>query len=182
VGEILRSGCRQRGRCARPLKIGDKIVGSHGIVEAGEKHENSPYTIVGLLAPNGSVLDRLLLTSVESVWEIHGQGPHDKDEDEEGNGSDASKPRHLQPQRRMSYASRARCWRGRIQQSIGFASRLTRVRVGRLLNLVGALGCRGLLASLPLPSSSSSLSCGPWPWISQTLSTLVSNKASSTLR
>jgi len=76
------------------VKLGDQIVGSHGIVEAGEKHEHSPYTVVGVLKPSGSVLDRLVLTSVESVWEIHGQGHHeDEDEHEE-----AGKEQHLQPQ------------------------------------------------------------------------------------
>jgi len=77
------------------LRVGEQFVGSHGIVEAGEKHEHSPYTVVGVLQPSGSVLDRLVLTSVESVWEIHGQGHHDEDEaDEEKPGE----PKHLQPQ------------------------------------------------------------------------------------
>jgi putative ABC transport system permease protein len=82
------------------LKVGDTFVGSHGIVEAGEKHEHSPYTIVGLLAPTGTVLDRLVLTSVESVWEVHGQGHHedeDKDEDEHA-GEAHAKEQHVQPQ------------------------------------------------------------------------------------
>ena len=82
------------------LKIGDKFVGSHGIVEAGEKHEHSPYTVVGLLAQSGSVLDRLVLTSVESVWEVHGQGPHEDEdhEHEQGKGGEPAKEQHLQPQ------------------------------------------------------------------------------------
>jgi putative ABC transport system permease protein len=50
--------------------------------------------VVGVLKPSGSVLDRLVLTSVESVWEIHGQGHHDEDEEEEKPGE----PKHLQPQ------------------------------------------------------------------------------------
>jgi putative ABC transport system permease protein len=81
-------------------KIGDQFVGSHGLVEAGEKHEHSPYTVVGLLAQRGSVLDRLVLTSVESVWEVHGQGPHhDEDEKHEKSKSgEPSKEQHLQPQ------------------------------------------------------------------------------------
>jgi putative ABC transport system permease protein len=76
------------------LKLGQQFVGSHGIVEAGEKHEHSPYTVVGVLKPSGSVLDRLVLTSVESVWEVHGQG-HQEDEDEPG---EKGKEQHLQPQ------------------------------------------------------------------------------------
>ena len=82
------------------LKLGEQFVGSHGLVEAGEKHEHSPYTIVGMLAPTGSVLDRLVLTSVESVWEVHGQG-HNEDEPDEhevdANGGRA-KEQHLQPE------------------------------------------------------------------------------------
>jgi putative ABC transport system permease protein len=87
------------------LQVGGTFVGSHGIVEAGEKHEHSPYTIVGLLAPTGSVLDRLVLTSVESVWEVHGQGHHDDDEEhaDDENGKHAADPghakeQHLQPE------------------------------------------------------------------------------------
>jgi putative ABC transport system permease protein len=34
-------------------------------------HEQEPFKVVGVLAPSGTVLDRLVLTSVESVWEIH---------------------------------------------------------------------------------------------------------------
>jgi putative ABC transport system permease protein len=93
---VLGSEVAAHGR----LKIGDQFVGSHGIVEAGEKHEHSPYTVVGLLAPSGTVLDRLVLTSVESVWEVHGQGAHhDEDEkyDKDRNGEPA-REQHLQPQ------------------------------------------------------------------------------------
>ncbi len=84
------------------LNIGEKFIGSHGIVEAGEKHEHSPYTVTGVLAPTGSVLDRLVLTSVESVWEVHGQGPHHDGDEDEDHGKDANgqpaKDQHLQPQ------------------------------------------------------------------------------------
>jgi putative ABC transport system permease protein len=76
------------------VKVGEQIVGSHGIVEAGEKHEHSPYTVVGVLKPSGSVLDRLVLTSVESVWEIHGQGHHEDEDEADEKGKEA----HLQPQ------------------------------------------------------------------------------------
>jgi putative ABC transport system permease protein len=123
-------------------KLGDKFVGSHGIVEAGEKHENSPYTVVGLLAPSGTVLDRLVLTSVESVWEIHGQGPHDKDEDEEDNG-DPSKPRHLQPQELtallIQYASpmAAAILPRQINSQTALQAASPAFESARLLNLVG---------------------------------------------
>jgi putative ABC transport system permease protein len=124
------------------VKLGDKFVGSHGIVEAGEKHENSPYTVVGLLAPSGTVLDRLVLTSVESVWEIHGQGPHEKDEDEE-DSSDPSKPRHLQPQELtallIQYASpiAAATLPRQINSQTALQAASPAFESARLLNLVG---------------------------------------------
>jgi putative ABC transport system permease protein len=54
------------------LKIGDTFHGSHGLGEGGEKHE-ADYVVVGLLAPAGSVVDRLIVTPLASVWLVHGK-------------------------------------------------------------------------------------------------------------
>lgn len=32
---------------------------------------DAPYKVVGILKPTGTVLDRLVLTSVASVWRVH---------------------------------------------------------------------------------------------------------------
>jgi putative ABC transport system permease protein len=53
------------------LKIGDNFVGSHGLAEGGEAHGNYPYTVVGILAPTGRVIDELVVTPLESVWLAH---------------------------------------------------------------------------------------------------------------
>jgi putative ABC transport system permease protein len=53
------------------LKVGTQFVGSHGMGGGGEGHVHAPYTVTGILAPTGSVVDRLILTSVESVWKAH---------------------------------------------------------------------------------------------------------------
>ena len=53
------------------LAIGNTFVGTHGLGEAGHPHGDSIYTVVGILAPNGSVLDRLILTDTASVWKVH---------------------------------------------------------------------------------------------------------------
>jgi putative ABC transport system permease protein len=54
------------------LKVGDKFVGAHGVGEKpGDEHGESPYLVTGVLARSGTVLDRLVLTSVESVWAVH---------------------------------------------------------------------------------------------------------------
>ena len=54
------------------VKINQKISGAHGLIDGGGVHDEHTYKIVGSLKPSGSVVDRLLLTSVNSVLEIHG--------------------------------------------------------------------------------------------------------------
>jgi putative ABC transport system permease protein len=56
------------------LATGAKFAGAHGLGEGGDEHENEPYRVVGVLAPSGTVIDRLVLTSVESVWQVHEHG------------------------------------------------------------------------------------------------------------
>ena len=53
------------------LQIGQTFVGSHGLGAGGHTHGDNPYTVVGILAPSGSVLDRLILTDSASVWKVH---------------------------------------------------------------------------------------------------------------
>jgi putative ABC transport system permease protein len=53
------------------LKIGDHFIGAHGVSGNGAGHKEFPYVVTGILARTGGVIDRLALTSVESVWEIH---------------------------------------------------------------------------------------------------------------
>ena len=53
------------------LTVGKSFTGAHGLSEAGGDHADHPYTVVGVLKPLGSVIDRVILTSVESVREVH---------------------------------------------------------------------------------------------------------------
>lgn len=53
------------------LKLGDRFAGSHGLGEQGHEHGEHRYTVVGLLAETGGVLDRLVLTDLASVWQVH---------------------------------------------------------------------------------------------------------------
>ena len=52
-------------------KPGDQIVGAHGLVNSDDLHSDFPYTVVGVLKSTNTVLDRLVLTPVESVWHVH---------------------------------------------------------------------------------------------------------------
>lgn len=58
------------------LAVGQTFAGSHGISGGGPAHGAVPYRVVGVLAPSGSVLDRLVLTDMASVWDVH--AAHDK--------------------------------------------------------------------------------------------------------
>lgn len=58
------------------LTLNASFAGSHGLSESSDVHANSPYQVVGVLKPTGSVLDRLILTPVESVWKVHGSESH----------------------------------------------------------------------------------------------------------
>ena len=53
------------------LALGNTFVGSHGLGAGGHSHGDNPYTVTGILAPSGGVLDRLILTDSASVWQVH---------------------------------------------------------------------------------------------------------------
>ncbi|HEU4352301.1 MAG TPA: FtsX-like permease family protein [Burkholderiales bacterium] len=64
------------------VAVGGTFAGAHGIGTegGGEEHAESPYTVVGVLNRTDSVLDRMVLTGIESVWRVHehAQGPEDE--------------------------------------------------------------------------------------------------------
>jgi putative ABC transport system permease protein len=53
------------------FRLGDSFVGAHGLAGGGELHDKFPYKVVGVLAPTGSVLDRLVLTDIDTVRYVH---------------------------------------------------------------------------------------------------------------
>jgi len=62
------------------LAIGARFAGSHGLAEGGEVHADNPYRVVGVLRSAGTVIDRLVLTGVESVWKVHEHEEHEAQE------------------------------------------------------------------------------------------------------
>ena len=60
------------------LAVGDTFFGEHGMADGGEAHDAHAYKVVGILQPTGKVVDNLILTSIPSVWLMHG---HDEAED-----------------------------------------------------------------------------------------------------
>ncbi|MFV3075457.1 FtsX-like permease family protein [Niveispirillum fermenti] len=65
------------------LGLDATLVGSHGLTAGGEAHADMPYRVVGVLARTGTVLDRLVLTPVASVWAVHDHHHHHHDEPDE---------------------------------------------------------------------------------------------------
>ena len=67
------------------LAVGSSFAGSHGLAEGGGEHGDRAYRVVGVLAPTGTVIDRLVLTGMDSVWAVHDAHghaePHDEDAD-----------------------------------------------------------------------------------------------------
>ena len=70
LGASVARGIVKSSHAGAPL-VGATFVGSHGLGGGGHAHGNHPYRVSGVLAPCGCVLDRLILTSTESVWMVH---------------------------------------------------------------------------------------------------------------
>jgi putative ABC transport system permease protein len=69
------------------IDIGDDLISSHGLRETGESHDDKSFKVVGLLEPSNSVIDQLIITLPQSVWDVHGnhnlEKEHEHDQDEE---------------------------------------------------------------------------------------------------
>lgn len=66
---------------ATGMKVGTSFVGSHGLGATGHEHGDDPYRVTGVLAPCGCVVDRLILTATESVWQVHEKSMATDEED-----------------------------------------------------------------------------------------------------
>jgi putative ABC transport system permease protein len=63
------------------LGLDSLFAGAHGLGGESEHfHEEVLYRVVGVMAPTGTVLDRLLLTATESVWKVHESHDHEKED------------------------------------------------------------------------------------------------------
>ncbi len=76
------------------LAVGSRFYGAHGLGGSGHVHGDLAYTVSGVLAPCACVLDRLLLTATESVWQVH----------EKATALDAEDQQILQQEREITLA------------------------------------------------------------------------------
>jgi putative ABC transport system permease protein len=72
IGSQVASGAR--------LKVGDTFASAHGLTAGGHQHNEHNYVVVGIFNPTHSVLDKLILTNVESIWEMHEEGEEEAHE------------------------------------------------------------------------------------------------------
>ena len=63
------------------IKLGDSLISSHGLRKTGQAHSDKTFKVTGILKSSNSVIDQLILTSPESVWNIH--DIHDHEEENE---------------------------------------------------------------------------------------------------
>jgi len=79
---------------ASGLRVGDAFAGSHGLAEGGGEHADAPYRVTGILAPTGTVLDRLVLTDIASVWAVHDAHHADADHDADEHARETREGNH----------------------------------------------------------------------------------------
>lgn len=53
------------------LVIGSQFTSAHGLTSGGHAHEAQNFSVKGILKKTNSVVDNLILTSIESVWHVH---------------------------------------------------------------------------------------------------------------
>ena len=136
--------------------LGQRFVGGHGMGggDEGPKHEETPFIVVGRLKPTGTVIDRLILTRIESVWAVHGiEAPHDDhhegeteaehaDHDHEGESAE-DHAAHVSPAEVTAVLARfgspiaAVRLPGFVNRQTNLQAAVPAVEVSRLLALVG---------------------------------------------
>ena len=111
------------------LTTGMVFAGSHGLTDGSGGHAQHPYTVVGVLSPTGAVIDRLILTDVESVWKVHA---HPAESAGDGNGNEVT-AYLIQYATPLAAASFPR----KVNAGSGLQSAAPAMETARLFNLLG---------------------------------------------
>jgi putative ABC transport system permease protein len=53
------------------LGLNDRFASSHGLTQNGHAHNEHQYVVTGVMKRTGNVLDDLILTNVQSIWQMH---------------------------------------------------------------------------------------------------------------
>lgn len=52
-------------------RVGDRITLAHGLAELGPEHADKPFTVVGILAPTGTPVDRTVHVGLAAIAALH---------------------------------------------------------------------------------------------------------------
>lgn len=120
------------------LGLGASFAGSHGLGEQGDAHEGSGYIVTGILKPTGTVIDRLVLTDLASVWQVHeahhGEA-HEAHEAEDGDEAQREVTLILLSYRSPLAAISLPRW---VNAQPGLQAAAPALETARLLRMVGA--------------------------------------------
>jgi putative ABC transport system permease protein len=116
------------------IQVGNTFVGSHGLGAGGHAHAENPYTVVGILQPSGTVIDRLVVTDSASIWHVH-EEHHDDDAEEPPVSDDARQVtmalvRYKTPLAAMSFPRL-------VNTTTEMQAAAPAVEISRLLNMLG---------------------------------------------
>lgn len=111
------------------LKVGDRFAGSHGLAEGGGAHDEHLFEVIGVLAESGSVLDRLVLTDIASVWEVHGDH-HEAQAEDEPRDITLALVRYRSPLAAVTFPRY-------VNEATGLQAAAPALEITRLLRLVG---------------------------------------------
>lgn len=128
------------------LSVGQKFAVSHGLSGDGAPtHDAHPLIVRAILKPTGSVIDRLILTSLDAVWAAHGIEAENHDDDHGGHrhGEDADPGRQPEVTALLiRYTSPLAAVQlpQMINRQTGLMAAVPAYETARLLRLLGASG------------------------------------------
>ena len=85
------------------LRVGDTFASSHGA--GSQAHDAHPMRVVGVMRRTGTVVDRRILTSLETVWQVHEAHGADSDEHDLEDRHDEHAHSHGEPKPEEAWAS-----------------------------------------------------------------------------
>lgn len=125
------------------LKLGDTFSGAHGLADSSEVHEGHAYKVVGILQSSGTVLDRLILTDLASVWEVHEMAETDSNQQItalllsfKGPMGMMQVPRVIQQNTQLQTANPATEW-ARLEELMGNSAEMLRIMAILLVIMAG---------------------------------------------
>jgi putative ABC transport system permease protein len=122
------------------LSIGSQFDGVHGLTDGGDRHEQSSYQVVGQLVKTDSVLDRLIFTSLESVWQMHGdhrasehENAHEHEDKRQNEHEEAHEHENERPQEHASNTVQRATVEHRRNASAAFSNHETHREITMIL-------------------------------------------------